>query len=384
MENAFVRRVSCNEKLFIASANSGVNITYRFLIGINGDLPFDLLKAALEKAVSNCKGVNLRYRRCKWYLSDYLPEFKIVESDAEDIYSHPISEIDHRKHTFKASVIHHKKTNGKYISLEFLHCVCDGEAAISFVYDIFAALNGQPLTKYCWNYTDHDVVKNYAKEHTEKPKVFLGCEFKDNSGEEKADRFNLMTTPYQKGGVSAKVSYAVAKLFTEKDVTVMIPVNVRGYLPKSDEFCFGNLTLPLFIQCKGKSRDEISDEIRGKLKRGASLSKYIAKNFYLDIAPMPIVDFVIKSYIGFIKHRKSFILCAIVSYMGDVDESRFENPYFEVSDMIAQAEKYPYCAFDTFSVGFKGHLNVGITCENRLIDEKNYRQLTENIKESFK
>ena len=165
---------------------------------------------------------------------------------------------------------------------------------------------------------------------------------------------------------------------------MMIPVDIRKYFSENDSFYFGNHTLPIFHQCRGKSRERLSSEISTKLKTGTALSRHSSNNFYLKHIPMPIVDFIIRSYLGFLKHRKSFILCAIVSYMGEVDEARLKNPYCEVTDVIVQAEKYPFCTFDTFSIGFRGRLNVGITCENGQISKRLYNKLTDDIKECVK
>ena len=382
MKNEFVRKVACNEKLYIASADCGVNIAYRFLIRIDGNISVDLFDIALKKATENCKGVNLKYHKGKWYVSDYLPKFEFVETDVDDIYMYPISWIDYHKHSFKVGGIYHKKTGNRYISFEFIHCVCDGGSAISFIYDVFSALNGKPLTKYVYNITDDDIVRKYGKDNIEKPKIFLGCELKDKEIRIPAKRYNFLSTSYTRGGISAKLVYAVSQQFTGKDVTVMIPVDLRKYISDKDTFYFGNLTLPIFYRCSKKRKDQISAEIKEKLKNRSVLSKYNSRNFYLSFLPMFLVDFVIKSYLGFLKHRKKFILCAIVSYMGEVDKSRLVNDYFEVEDIIVQAEKYPFCTFDTFSIGFGDHLNVGITCENGQISEKIYHDLTETIKAS--
>ncbi len=381
MKNSFARKLTCNEKLYVALAECGINVTYRFLIRIDKELPVTVFSCAFKKALENCRAVNLKYQKGKWYFSEYMPEFKFIDSDADSIFSHPLSFLDHRKHTVCASGIYHKKTGSHYISIEFFHGACDGRGALNFVYDIFSALNGQPLTEYVWHITDLDIVEKHAKQHRERPKLGVGSTLKDSGGvKREQSRLNMLSTPYRPGGISGKLSFAISQVFSSTDTTVMIPVDVRKYSEQTNIFLFGNLSLPLFYQCGGKTQAQISDEIREKLKSGAALSKYSAKYFALDKIPLPAACFGLKLYLNYIRKNKSFVLGGIVSHLGDVDMLILENPFFKVIDMAVQAEKYPFCAFDIFSIGFGENLNIGITCDPDRIDEKVYRELTENIK----
>lgn len=210
MDSTWVRKATCIEKLYVALADNGTSPTFRYLIRVDQELPAESIDAAVKAAVSNCPAANLKFNNNHWYFSDYLPPFTTSVAHEDDILTHPISDMDCRKHTLKVSGLYHRVSDTRYIAVEFFHGACDGLSALNFIYDVFAALDKRALTKYTWNMTDMQVVKQYATQHTERPDLVTPCLMKCPSGPiQQAPRVSQVTVPYRAGGISGKLNVSI-------------------------------------------------------------------------------------------------------------------------------------------------------------------------------
>lgn len=364
-------------------ADCGVNTTYRCLIRIDREPPASVVERAVQSAVGNCKAINLKYRKGKWYFSDYIPKFEFYQCESEDVCSHPISFLDYQKHTLLVSGLNHKATGNRYICVEFFHSACDGLSALNFVYEIFDALNERTTVKYVWDVYDVQITKKHATKKGDafglKPICMLK---KPITCGEKPPSTTCVSTRYNRGGIAGKLSFALSKLFSNSDASVMIPVNVRNYSDEKDAFLCGNIALPLFLQVGGKGREQLTDEIKNKLKKGTVLSKTVTTCFWLDKFPRFINRFLMKQYLHYLKRKDRFVWCGLVSYLGEADLSRLVNPFFEVTDMLFQIGSLPVFGFTTVSLGFAGKLNVSLSCDPDRIDKSTQCRLIENIKTS--
>ncbi len=386
LKDTWVRKATCIEKLYVALADNGTSPTFRYLVRIDREIPAAEVETAVKAAVENCPAANLAYHNNSWYFSDYLPEFVVHEATEDDILAYPITDVDCRKHTLKVSGIHHQKTDLHYIAVEFFHGACDGLSALSFIYDIFAALDSRALTKYTWDMTDIQVVKQYATQHTEKPELVTPCLLKgpENGDIEEAPRSSQVTIPHHAGGIAGKLSFALSQVFTKRNAKVMIPVNMRAYIDDSnqDEFMFGNLASALFCRCGGKSQAQIMGDIKNKLATRAALSRRTTQFHAIKWSFLFLVRLFVKIYEFFWSKKNRFAMSGMISHLGRVDESRLQNPHFQVTDMSCQLNYFPLCAFVLVSIGFGEKLNVSIRCNPKRTDAKTLNDLQESIRQN--
>ena len=352
-KHIFARKVTCNEKIFLALTDCRAHMIFRFLLHLDAKPSLDVLEEALRKALENCPDANLRFLRHAWYVAEYLPPIEFFESDSDSIEEHPISELDYRKNTMKMSVIHHKKTDGWYIALEFFHGACDGRSALNFTYDIFSAMSGAPMNHYVRGVTDAQLVKKYTDpRYAEPPKILQRCRMKNApTGKQRQKELNVFSTDYRSGAIAAKLTYAVSQVYRPEKATVMIPVDLRGYMDEQEPFRFGNLVLPLFYRSGGKDLARISRQLRKKIKRGAALSPYGARNPALYLAPLWLVRTITKIYLNFLQKTDRYMFCSIVSYLGSVDPSRMTSPHVNATDMTFQATSVPLWGFGMLAAG---------------------------------
>lgn len=385
MQNEFSRKITCNEKLYIALADCGINTTFRILLGVDKKPSAVDLECAFVQAVKNCPAVNLKYQGGRWRFSEDIPKLEQVETACEDISAHPIPFLDYRKHTVQLRSIYHKPTDRWFISVSFFHGACDGKSAMCFVEDIFLALNNQPLKKYRWDITDEIITKMYGNRHTEKLKLSAKCQFKTTDCQRKpASDVKFLSVDYQSGSISGKLSYAAAQLFMPANATVMIPVDIRKYIDKQDEILFGNLALPIFCDCGQKDKAQLLKEIEMKLRSGAALSLNNARHFAIYKIPLWLIRLALKQYLRYIKRKKRFVLCGIISYLGNVDGAHLENPLFEVLDIFASLDALPFCGLNIVAISFREKMHISIAGDATRISQKTYNYLAESVEKHIK
>ena len=382
VNSTWVRKATCIEKLYVALADNGTSPTFRYLIRVDQELPVEAIEAAVQAAVSNCPAANLKFSNDSWYFSDYLPAFTTSVADEDDVVTHPISEVDCRKHTLKVSSLYHRVTDTRYIAVEFFHGACDGLSALHFIYDIFAALDKRALTKYTWNMTDIQVVKKYATQHTEKPDLVTPCLMKSPAGPiQEAPNVSQVTVPYRAGGISGKLSYAIAQVFGKDSAQMMIPVNMRAYIEqKKDEFMFGNLAAVLFCRCGGKTQSQILSDIKHKLATRAALSRHTTQFRLINNTSLAAIRFFVRMYENLWSKKNRYAISGMISHLGPVDESRLLNPHCRVTDVSCQLNYFPLCGFILVSICFGDKLNVSIRCNPKRTDAKTLHELHNNIR----
>lgn len=340
-----------------------------------------MIEIAVKTAVNNCKAANLKYSKGNWLFSDYIPKFQFHECDAEDVSSHPISFLDYQKHTLSVSGLHHTTTGNRYLCVEFFHSACDGLSALHFIYEIFDALNKKTSVRYAWDVSDIQIAKQNSTDEANPFSLTSCCALKKPADcGEKSLSLTSVSTRYTRGGITGKLSYALSKIFSKADASVMIPVNVRRYSDVKNAFLCGNIALPLFLQVGGKGKKQIADEIKYNLKKGTILSPTVPTCFWLEKFPRFINRLLMKQYLHYLKRKKGFLWCGLVSYLGEVDLSRLENPFFEVMDMLFQIESLPVFGFTTVSLAFGDNLNISLSCDPNRIDRRTQCKLIENIK----
>ena len=171
LKKEFARKVSDIERFYISLAECGINTTIRCLIKTDKRPPAEIIVAAAKSALRNCKGVNLKYKRGKWFFSDKIPEYLSYRAYCDNVSDSPVSFLNYREYTLRVSEIHHIKTDTYYISVECFHGACDGMSLLNFVYELFAAMDDKKTERFCCNLTDWDIVKgNFVKngENTDK------------------------------------------------------------------------------------------------------------------------------------------------------------------------------------------------------------------------
>ena len=378
LKKEFARKVSDIEKFYISLAECGINTTIRCLIKTDKRPPAEIIVAAAKSALRNCKGINLKYKRGKWFFSDKIPEYISYRAYCDNVSDSPVSFLNYREYTLRVSEIHHIKTDTYYISVECFHGACDGMSLLNFVYELFAAMDDKKTERFCCNLTDWDIVKGNFVKNGEKLPLKPLCAAKESFDTKFDLPGSFWATPkFSSWNTSGKISYAISQCFLSPAI-VMIPVDIRKYC-EFNEYPIGNLALPVILDCGGKSKDDISCEIMEKLKNKAPLSKNMAKNPILRITPSFLLNFAVYKYLNYLEKSKDHVFCALVSHLGKIDSKRLENRYFEATDIVFQLECMPFFAFSVVSAEFNKKLNVICCYDKGRVSPKTVEMLYENF-----
>ncbi len=252
----FSRRVSFNEKLYLATDGQPGGFCVQLVVQGTGTVAFDALVAAVERAAGVHPGARLVLRGvlggARWVAAGPSPAVRRRPAFVDDAaaWSGPEAlgpRLDPRRGPTCEVVLH----EGERPALVFRchHAVMDARGLLDFVVDVFAALRGEDVAGSDGTVTDTELVQQLAGRRT-RPLL-------------RGDRRNVLATRAARRSAQgarsvvvrragqalvARVALALARFATQHHATptrVMIPVDLRNYAPKLR--ASGNLTLPLFV-----------------------------------------------------------------------------------------------------------------------------------------
>ncbi len=356
----FIRKPSSNECMYMDLNDIGYNTAIRFFLEISAMPDIEKLNDIFAKAVHVFRGINLKYRKNCWYISDAVPPVGVITETAENIESVAVTPFDYRVNTVRFNVVI-PKNKKIYLCFDFFHGAADGVTALSFLHCFFDILNGCTPALTDPTLSDVDIVSHtHNSKHS--PILFPNSRLigeKTSNIENVGDITLSIVTSSTVFSVASLITEAVCAEFDRP--TVMIPVDIRRYYKKDGFFLCGNLALPLFLRLdKGQNSLQIANIIKEKVENRTPLSRRTADFCgYRRILPF-LRRQILRLYTGVLNKSKRYALSGLVSSVGMLDKTRLQNTYFSVLDAAVTLSPIPNAAFTAVALRFgdKVHITV--------------------------
>lgn len=381
--STYLRKPSCLESFFIDLDDCGCNMTFHYYLQLDCKPDLQLLDQTMQSMLTTTHtGINLKYQNNSWYLSDYISGVEVIEANCDDVYSLEAHRLDCRKHTVSLSVIH-TCSDLWFLCFDFFHGAVDGRSGVQFIYDFFAALNGNDNKSSEFALMDSDLVPVKKKSKKLPIPYWPSCTLKKGLTVGKGeDQTLLLRTMSCTKSLAAKLSNAVASCFSER-AKMIIPVDVRRYLP-TKKALFGNLIVPIFVDANTNRRiEDLRSEILSYVKDKSLLSAGLnSLFFYNKISPKFRVA-VLRRVIPLVMASKKFICCALVSPVGEIKSENLISPTFSATDVVVTFVSFPFTAFTVASVQFKGQTNTTISWHSGRVSQEVANNLAHSIEENL-
>ena len=371
------------EAFFVDLAECKCNMTIHLYLKLDKRPSRTLLNSTMRRMLCIHPDVNLKYKRKKWYPSDYVPECQIVEVDGDEVYSPYPVKMDYRKNTIALNIIHATKNDEWHLCFDFFHGAYDGLSGVQFVYDFFALLNGKELGEIESTLNCCQIVEPETKKHKLKPAftIWPKCSLKfgkvtKNFGE----KSTVFRTEACVRSVAAKLSNTIGDMFSDSSAKMIVPVDVRRY-SDIDKAMFGNLFVPVFLEAKStRTLDDLRGEIKSFVENKNELMSIARKLKIYSRFPSWIRRAVIRFFKPIVLSHKKFIYCALVSSFGKIDSEKLKCAHFNTTDFVVTGGTFPFTALTAVSVQFEGHTNTIITWDKGRMIEESANTLVEKIK----
>lgn len=245
--SAYARRVSFNERLYLAAERRQPGFCIQLVLEMEGELSAERLEAAVAQASAHNPGARLLLRGAlgwtRWVAAGPTPPVRLLAGWAPD--APPPAEIARPLSAHQGPTCEVVLAPGPAprLVLRCFHGVMDASGLLHFGAEIFRALRGEALLGAPCTKNDTELVTALAgRRRRPLPKDECPPLLGASGAQTRVVRWRRLRL---KGPVPALVAKIAAVLAMDGPARVMIPVDLRNYQrePRST----GNRTCPLFI-----------------------------------------------------------------------------------------------------------------------------------------
>ena len=385
--DTFVRKPSCLESFFIDLDDCGCNMTFHYYLQLDRKPSIELLDRTLRIMLTTThKGINLQYHDDQtWHIADEIPSVYVTEADNDDVYMLEAHHLDCRKQTLSLNVIH-TRSDLWFLCFDFFHGAVDGRSGIQFMYDYFAALNGKDNRSSEFAMMDSDLVPVEHKFGSKKlpipcwPVHTLKRGLPTGVG---TDQTLLLRTMTCTRSMAAKLANAVATCFNNH-AKMIIPVDLRRF-GANNKTLFGNLIVPIFVDANTNRRiEDLRTEILSYVKDQSLLSATLNSLFFYNKINPKLRVSVLRRLIPVVMASKKFIICALVSPVGEIKSENLVCPEFSTEDVVLTFISFPFTAFTVASIQFKGQTNTTISWHSGRVTQAVANKLAYSIDKNLR
>ena len=235
-------------------------------------------------------------------------EFESFKNLSESIY-----EWDQSEFIFKQPLKNTRKPEiwvGKnQILFRVSHAVMDGRGSLIWMRQIFKSLQGESI-----NPTDNRLIVQDLITHS---KQISHINFPGITNSKKYF-FQTKLIKNSRSHLMAKIASRIPEYFGLDSARIMIPVDLRRYVPEITHT--GNLSAPIFLDIlKNNSWQEIQQQLLSKLAEKQELYQDLSFDFILKHAP----GWVIKTILNTMLKLRYFMAHAIISDLGKINLAEF-------------------------------------------------------------
>lgn len=382
MENK-VRKISCNEQLYLDMQDIMNTFAIQFILEYTGNVDKKVLEDAINYVLKNTNDNNLKLRGKEWLRNKNDIQVQELEIKTKILTEDEIfkNKIDYKSHSLEVYILKHLEK--KYIVFKILHSTCDGKGALSFINNVFRRLRNEELIE-CNNKVNEQQLANNICVHNKNINFIPRYKFskKISNVKEYNPIWNIIYTKGYHSGIIAKIAYVLSKEFKNKEVSFMIPVDIRRHL-ENDNY-LGNMTLPIFLNV---NQDDSWQDINGKmlylLKNKEELNKKSLQYIGYQNLPYSIRKIILKSLKKYLNVVKKFTMGAIISYLGKIDINQYTNDKFKIIDFISLPIQQPGAPFSMVISEVNNKTNIVISAYEEQMERNEFNIISNKIKEAL-
>ncbi len=365
MVEEFVRKPSTLERCCMDMQDCHHSLTISMVLELAGVPDTKLLNNTLDTLLKTHYSYNLRFIKGKYFAAVSRAEFKRVNIKHKDDIPY-VKPIDFRDHTVEF-YLYCTDSGKSFLSFNFFHGVTDGHGAVRFIYDFFAVLRGEKIGGLDCSVRDIDILKQQC---ACKQPVHLrfNSKLKDalRSYRECEPKPIRRVFTRDAKAVIAPLSVAAASFFENEKSVIISASDIRRYYA-GEKFLNGNLSQPFFLYPAGNdSNKSVHDDMINRLKNKEVLNTRITKLFGAAYLPSRLRKLVMKAILKFYECNNRFITAAFVTNVGNVDEKKLANPYFDVVGFESHGDFSFLSAFSVGALVYKGTMTLTLYCNPKV------------------
>jgi hypothetical protein len=249
----YARRVSFNERLYLAAERMKPGFCIQIVVEGEGELAVDALRDAVARATAANPGARLVLRGVlgwmRWVPRGPVPPVRVVGAWPEGDAVPPDLEQPLPPTTGPTCEVVLSRGPRPRVVFRCFHGVMDARGLLHFAEEVFRALRGEELVGAPSCLSDTEVVTSTVGKRT-RPALASDCPTVTGSSNRRTSPvlWRRVTLEGPMPGLVARIAAALArhaKRSHEAQTRVMIPVDLRNY--RRDLRNTGNMTYPLFL-----------------------------------------------------------------------------------------------------------------------------------------
>jgi amino acid adenylation domain-containing protein len=367
----YQRKLSFSEKTYLAMDDASIPMTVQLIVEFDNDLDSNLLQNAIELASNANPGSRLRLKRklkgATWVDSGICP--KLIEIDApwnaDEADCNPY--VDRSLGNKNEPTTEVLMFNNATLLFRAHHAVMDGKGIITWMEDIFSALNGEiPKGSNC-NLTDREQAlslgrtahRPYYASNAESPISNLSLSINNVVGVQK-----LISGVYP--GLVARIIEIITKQLkgfesTESGIIArfMTPVDMRRHRPEVRTTA--NMSSPLIININQQTNwADIQQSLVEKLENNddGMVGKWDHLFQYL---PSKMMTRLVKQIFHSHEESGQFVFSTTISNFGKIDLNKFSGTTFRAKKVSTVPIADPLGAITIVTLEFEDHIEITIS-----------------------
>ena len=382
----YSRRVSFNERLYLAAEQLNPGFCIQIVIDGEGELSQEKLEGAVALAALANPGSRLVLRGLlgwsRWVALGPMPPVRVLPHWQAD--APPPLDVERPlpfKHGPTCEVIFAPSFRPRIVFRCF-HGIMDARGLLHFAEEVFRALRGEPLIGADCMLNDTEFIKSMVGTRR-RAALKNDCPSITASSSSSASPviWKKVSLDGPTPGLVAKIAVLLARhasRFHQSVTRVMIPVDLRNY--KRDMQSSGNMTYPLFI--------DVSTEQSWHDIQKAILKRLVAKEpMHLDPSeatlpwlPMWMVRVFYYALISVNRRRGRFPFSALVTHLALQGTAELNGGGFLARSLYFLPPQTDFIPLSVAAVSSSDSAEIVVSAPSGLLDEKSLSELCDAIR----
>ena len=366
MKNKDYRRpVSDNDYLY--EQIQDLFSTFAINLVVEGEGAIDLaeLQDAVRRASEICPGARLVKSGDVWVDSGRAPPVHLVEGvefDSNGLGSIPEIEAKIDPETGPTAEVVVLRIDPAIVVFRVFHGVMDGKGVLTWMENIFSAMNGESSTAVASTETDL-MYLNRRPHRSQRHKTQFDVQTLAQPSPTRDFRVwrRRLTLPGKPNRVVARVAEVICSLGISETNRFLIPVDIRRH--EKGHLSTANLTLPIFLEAfKGENWRQIHERLLKGLRNNDELNIKSADLGPVRRLPVFLLKLGMRMAVG-IQNRINRQICgAIISNLGVIDLDAISTSQFRATTLYSLTVQQPMAPFAVVIASNRHTTEVVISC----------------------
>lgn len=331
------RRVSPNEKMYLAFEKNYNSFTINRVIEGEGHIDIELFQKAVDEVAKSFPESRFKLIGRYWIDSKVNP--KVIKIDRDDI-GRDFKELMGRKMDLTkgpACQIYYLDESGKTtIIFRTHHGVMDGKGQGIWIEAIFRQLNSLDIEKFSSKTRDIDILKGSGVKKSSD--IVTVGEYSPLKSRESYE----ITYPISKkmvidekiSGLTSKLIGNIHALSGDKISRFIITRDIREKF-KNERLNTGNLSLPMYLEVKDKNWKKINIDLINMILKNRDIIYSPKEYFIFDKFPIDVLRLGLKYTISNYNKQKKAATTAVISNLGKIDLESYKTESFSPTEVYA-------------------------------------------------